>query len=185
MPEDSTKIRVSKLDAGRRQLKTAIELWFAEDDPVSIHTLAAAAHEVIHVVTKPRRDMALIFDSDHIREDRRSEVNQRLKEPANFFKHARNDLDGITEFSPALSEGFILFAIFGLQASGESVRSEEFAFLTWTQLHHPDLFTEEGGKLAGQRLSGQQRAIALGIPRNQFLQHWREAAILRETMRGR
>ena len=32
-------IVVTKLDAARRQLRTAIRLWFQEADPVSIHTL--------------------------------------------------------------------------------------------------------------------------------------------------
>ena len=38
---DNAKITVTKLDAARRQLRTAIRLWFEEGDPVSIHTLAA------------------------------------------------------------------------------------------------------------------------------------------------
>ena len=41
-------IRVSKLDAARRQLDCAIELWFADKDAVSTHGLAAAAHQIIH-----------------------------------------------------------------------------------------------------------------------------------------
>ncbi len=34
---------IVKLDAARRQLAAAIELWFIEGDSVSIHTLAYAA----------------------------------------------------------------------------------------------------------------------------------------------
>ena len=39
---DLQKLHVTKLDAARRQLETAITLWFHDGDPVSIHTLAAA-----------------------------------------------------------------------------------------------------------------------------------------------
>ena len=46
------KISISKLDAACRQLDCAIELWFADGDPVSIHTLACASHQIIHDIKK-------------------------------------------------------------------------------------------------------------------------------------
>jgi hypothetical protein len=63
-PEQTKGLRIGKLDAARRQLETAIILWFTDGDPVAIHTLAFAAYEIIHVVSKKRdpnrRD--LLFD---------------------------------------------------------------------------------------------------------------------------
>jgi hypothetical protein len=47
---DDTKIVVTKLDAARRQLKTAIKLWFEDGDPVAIHTLIVAAYEIIDIL---------------------------------------------------------------------------------------------------------------------------------------
>jgi len=38
-----TFVRLSKFEAARRQLETAIKLYFADGDEVSIHALAAAA----------------------------------------------------------------------------------------------------------------------------------------------
>jgi hypothetical protein len=55
MALDETKITISKFDAARRQLNTAITLWFADGDPVAIHTLAYAAYEIIHVEKAPAR----------------------------------------------------------------------------------------------------------------------------------
>jgi hypothetical protein len=43
-------MKISKADAAQRQLDTAIELYFAESDPVAIHTLAAAAYELIRAL---------------------------------------------------------------------------------------------------------------------------------------
>jgi len=37
------RIRVSKVEAANRPLDTAIELFFAEGDPLAVHTLAGAA----------------------------------------------------------------------------------------------------------------------------------------------
>jgi hypothetical protein len=48
------KLKLSKLDCARRQLELAIELYFMERDPVSIHTLAGAARQLIEDINKHR-----------------------------------------------------------------------------------------------------------------------------------
>ncbi len=55
-------IRVSKLNAARRQLNCALELWFSDKDEVSVHTLAAAAHQIIYDISKKKgvQDLFLI-----------------------------------------------------------------------------------------------------------------------------
>jgi hypothetical protein len=80
-------IVVTKLDAARRQLRTAIRLWFQEADPASIHTLAHAASEIIHVISKNRNRYRriLIFDADMIKDEYRSEWNEKRKNSANFL----------------------------------------------------------------------------------------------------
>jgi hypothetical protein len=42
------KLRISKIEAARRQLDSAIELWFLDKDEVSVHTLVAAAYQLVH-----------------------------------------------------------------------------------------------------------------------------------------
>ena len=58
-------IRISKLEAARRQLRTAITLWFTGGDPVAIHSLAFAAYEILHAISEKRdpNRIDLIFDS--------------------------------------------------------------------------------------------------------------------------
>ena len=70
---EPTKIRISNLDSARRQLDCAIELWFAEKDIVSVHTLVAAAHQIIHDINRRRGGRDLIFDSLVIKDEYRSE----------------------------------------------------------------------------------------------------------------
>ena len=95
MDTEAKTITISKLDAARRQLRTAMTLWFGEGDPVSIHTLANAAYEVIHVISKKRNKYRhdLLFDSDLIKDEYRGEFNKLIKKPGNFFKHAKDDFD--------------------------------------------------------------------------------------------
>jgi len=57
MGEDSKNpptLHINKLDAAKRQLRAAIRLWFDDGDPVAIHTLAHASHEIIHSLFKKK-----------------------------------------------------------------------------------------------------------------------------------
>ena len=145
MPEQLISETVSKLDAARRQLATAIELWFYDKDQVSIHTLSFAAYEVIHSVSKKRgRTQSLIFDSPVVKKEYRRQLSVLMKRTASFFKHGEHDPDGTIEFRPILSEWFIVFAIAGLEAIGILINEYESAFLWWFCFNRPDLLTQEG-----------------------------------------
>jgi hypothetical protein len=110
-------IHITKLDAARRQLQTAIELWFADGDPVAVHTLVYAAHEIIHRLYRRSGHSDLLFDSKTIAVAvDRKEFTKMLKADAAFFKHAERDieLDVAHEFHPGRNELFIIISLFGL-----------------------------------------------------------------------
>jgi hypothetical protein len=46
-PRRRARMKITKLDAAKRQLATAIRLYFEDRDPVSVHTLVMAAGEII------------------------------------------------------------------------------------------------------------------------------------------
>src|SRR5262245_37379835 len=144
MSEEGLTLRISKLDAARRQLRTAITMWFTDGDPVSTHTLAYAAHEIVHAVSKARDPNRpdLFFDTAYVREDRRTEFNQIWRESANFFKHADRDPNGLVSFAPGMTEIFIYYAIYGLELCGESPLDEFTVFLLWMQISNPSLRPE-------------------------------------------
>ncbi len=176
-------IKISKLDAARRQLQTAITLWFNDGDPVSTHTLAFAAYEIVHTISKKRdpnrRD--LVFDSLVIKDEYRKEYNIWVKRHANFFKHGDRDGEAVIEFQPLLSEQFILFAILGLELCGERKNEEESAFVWWLHIHQPDLLTDKGRKFLADHfpINGVDQLRA--IPKNEFLKAFKMA----RTMVGR
>ena len=173
---DDRKITIAKLDAARRQLETAITLWFNDGDPVSIHTLACAAYEIIHVVSKTKnRWQDLLFDSLVIKDEYRNEWTKRLKEPANFFKHARNDPDGSLDFDPAVSEGFILFALVGLRDIVKQMSRTEAAYIWWLHFHRPDLLTQGGREAFSKMFSAEQILDARTLPKALFFTTFVEA----------
>jgi hypothetical protein len=141
-------IRISKLEAARRQLRTAITLWFTGGDPVAIHTLAFAAYEVLHAISEKRdpHRIDLIFDSSWIKDEHRRDWNRVVRKDANFFKHADRDGDSVIEFKPQSSDIFILFAIYARELCGETASEEERVYGWWLRLNRPDLSTEKGRK---------------------------------------
>jgi hypothetical protein len=94
--EPVTEVTVSKLEAARRQLETAITLYFAEGDEVSTHTLGCAAYEVIQDLNRKRTGLAQPDDlmlKDMGRRYLKTQAAKKqfydvLQGPQNFFKHA-------------------------------------------------------------------------------------------------
>ncbi len=55
--------KITKFEAAKRQLDTAITLWFSEADTVSIHTLVCSAHQIIHDINQQKGHRDLLYDS--------------------------------------------------------------------------------------------------------------------------
>jgi hypothetical protein len=165
-------IHISKLDAARQQLETAVQLWFHDSDPISVHTLAFAAYDVIHAISKKRNPKRrdLLFDSRLVKEEFRSEWSVLIKTPSGFFKHARNDPEGTIDFKPALSELLIMFAIVGLATCKIDPTPAQYAFLLHRAFTGSAFFTEEGRKLYLDRLSVKDLEDIRSLPKRVFLQ---------------
>jgi len=89
-----TKLRVTKIDAARRQLETAITLWFHEADPVSIHTLACASFQLIYDINSQVGGSPMFPDrmaAVETSQARKQYLRKFLREAQNFFKHADKD----------------------------------------------------------------------------------------------
>ena len=100
------ELKISKLDAARRQLETAVRLYFSEADPVSIHTLTWAVCQVLVDISKSRAGTPMVIESilRGVLPDKVDEAKRRLSAAANFFKHADRDPDNVLTFDPAQTE---------------------------------------------------------------------------------
>ncbi|MDP2642686.1 MAG: hypothetical protein Q8P62_02490 [Candidatus Peregrinibacteria bacterium] len=90
-------IYVSKLDAAKRQLEMAIRLFLSNEEIVSTHTLAAAAHEILKNLCNKQEKESALKDTmlKMVKPERRDEFWHMLNDPENFFKHANKDPEGI------------------------------------------------------------------------------------------
>ena len=140
MEDIDADITLSKLDAARRQLETAVNLWFEERDAVSIHTLAAAAHRVVHDVATHRGGGAFLLDHVRLAEwgyDPKA-FKKALRHAETFFKHAENDPDETYTFSGNQTEFILASAIecfHGLVAERSPVLA---LFMGWLHFRHPE-----------------------------------------------
>ena len=106
-------VKISKLDAAKRQLETAIRLYFSNGDPVSIHTLTAAAYNILKDLNKQRGMPPMLVKEQlliYVREKKLKEFKEIINKAENFFKHADRDHEATIDFCPDLSDVFILDA---------------------------------------------------------------------------
>jgi len=106
--EDDQKISVSKLDAARAQLETAIRLYFTDGEPIAVHTLAAAAHQILHDISEKRGGPSSVRGFQFIRPGFEKDWHQTVTAEQNFFKHADRDPDAVLEFLPRKAPVFIV-----------------------------------------------------------------------------
>lgn len=136
---DSSKITLDKTEVARRQLSAAIDLWFADGEPVAIHTLACAAHEVLATLLLKQGKSSLMFDPKHYNPGFAGEVKKALHKHYNFFKHADRDADATIEFPVGITEVYLLIAADGWRELSGSREPIHFAFWAWCYMHHPEI----------------------------------------------
>jgi hypothetical protein len=83
----------------------------------------------------------------------------------------------VIQFSPGLSEVFLMFAIFALVSCGEALGDEEMAFDHWLSIHKPEFLKPEGRKLLAERVSAQQMAEVRNMRRPEFLEYYVKARL--------
>ena len=111
-------ILITKLDAARRQLDTAIQLFFSSGDFVSIHALSFAAYTITrNLCDKTENEATLMkFVCARIEEHQHAEFARCLNKAGNYFKHADRDPQETLEYIPEQYDVFIITAIWQYQA---------------------------------------------------------------------
>ena len=128
---------VTKIDAAVRQLNCAVELFFEDGDPIPIHTLACAAHQIVHDINRAQGGPELIFDATRKAGSDKKKLIVGLRLHANYFKHA--DVDSCPNcgirFSPKVTEVIIDSAIVGLCQLKQKLDATVSAYITYMQSH--------------------------------------------------
>jgi hypothetical protein len=129
---------ISKLEAARRQLDTAIKLYFDNEDSLSVHTLAYASFRLLF-------DLYPNFSGDgyaaKIDEMIQSIGWTQFNATANFLKHADRDADQLLDNHDAEHvEGTIGFACCLYRRITGDFTPLMRGFDCWTEALHPEAF---------------------------------------------
>ena len=137
------KIHVTKIDAARRQLVTAIRLYFADSDIVSIHTLTAAAYHITRGISESDPAFPKSFAQELeplIKDEWKDRIWTKLNETANFFKHADHDPSAAHSFRVTQTETLLFLSVNQYHALTGDRTLETRLYFIWFQLQHPEEF---------------------------------------------
>ena len=164
---------ITKMDAAHRQLCVAIQLWFEDGDEVAIHSLAAAAHQIIHDLNRRKKGPALLFDSELIPKEHRQAFVTAMKSASWFMKHADRGRTGAAkefDFDPDWNVHLIMFSLFGIRYLGEQFTIQEIAFERWHALHNPELMTPEGKERFEEEFPVHLKGAMQRFPKRKFFE---------------
>lgn len=82
--------QVTKIEAARRQIDAAIDLYFSGGDFLAIYTIGFAAHQILNDIYDHHRDDGFL---QAMSQKLPSDFRRHLANPANFLKHADRDRD--------------------------------------------------------------------------------------------
>jgi hypothetical protein len=134
---------VQKLEAAERQAAQGIRLFFERGDEIAIHTLAAAAYQILADLCGHKGIKRELEDSAILEEiGAKKDVLAALRQPQNFFKHADKDPNGTVRFSPMLSVGLLVYCATYYRLLTQRTFLEGNVLLMWFYLKHPDRLPE-------------------------------------------
>ena len=136
------RIQVTKLESARRQLETAIKLFFAGGDFVSIHTLSYAAYGITRDLCEHSKNPKSLtkWVENRVVETQQKEFFKHISKAGGFFKHADQEPKAVLEYIPEQYELFLMFAIYQYEALTNELTLPMGVFKIWYLKNRPGLF---------------------------------------------
>jgi hypothetical protein len=131
---------INKVDAARRQLVTAIRIFFERKDPLAVHTIAAATQQILLDIRSSKVE-SLLIDNEIIRSEKRKEINRMFRETQNFLKHADEDKDKMLKYYPDFTPFFLLDATYLYEQITGDKLVEGIVLSGWFRVKYPELFS--------------------------------------------
>ncbi len=123
---------ITKIEAAERQLKEAILLFFERRDPVAVHTLAGAAHQILYDIGKKKGIKSIVKDGE-VGDPKLLKHHMKLMvEAKNYFKHADRDAQDELQFSDLMNPIYLFDAIL-MHKELSDTRFKEFSiYYAWS-----------------------------------------------------
>lgn len=146
-------IETTKIESAKEQLITAINLYFENKSPVSVHTLIRASHEIFDsLCNKQGLERGVVQQgSKWIKPEMEKVFWNKIVEAKNFFKHADKDSDPYSkiEWNPEISKHYILDTIsLYSRLTKDKLTHEMIAFKIWYRINNPDMWDDTTSNIA-------------------------------------
>src|SRR6266481_3508485 len=82
-------LKLHKIEAAKRQIESAIWLWFVDGDMISVRTLTAAAHRLILDLAERWGVSAFPFTAGYFPARTGKDGRSATADAATYFKHAK------------------------------------------------------------------------------------------------
>jgi hypothetical protein len=140
------RITLTKIDAATRQYRAAVRMWFRDDDPVAIYTLAYASHEVAHTLHKKRGGkFGYVFDAPALTEQEQLKMTKGVRGWGNFMKHADRNPAGTIKFTPRFVEILLLATSSTLHSLTGKAEVEDVCLNLWMAKLVPEGYERVSG----------------------------------------
>jgi len=162
-------ISLDKVGAAKRQLKTALRLFFNDGDEVSQHTLVSAAHRILQDLCTAKglsfpdsdeRDFSIdhsIRQSLMVSKGYAENIEAAITEARNYFKHANRDPDRPLGFAFQTTHLLAFDAVRLLALLDGEFPKELRVFVLWFQLRYPE-YIQHQPDLAADLAKARARA---------------------------
>ena len=172
-------VRLTKIDAAGRLIDAAIEMFFFNYDPLAIHTIAAASHDIVRALAKRRGITDLSLSANLIKREFHKQWNDVTRSDT---KHADSDQNDAVEVDPELTEALLMFALRGMRRMGHTFNGLQTAYWTWFCLHHPAATPIDMYSL---KLPAETVTALRAMPKSDFVRKFQEAHRLERTVRSK
>jgi hypothetical protein len=147
-----TAVTCTKPQAAARQLDVAINLLFADYDPLAIRTLAAAAYGIFADLVEHRKPgeswRSKIIEGTGLSP---KEAKRVLHNAQNYLKHADTDPDAELSFDETENDQVIFVATLESGELGYPLSLEMQAFQIWYLAAYPEQIGHDSGPVLKSR----------------------------------
>ncbi|GEM_PF-5713131 len=130
---------ITKTEAALRQLDQAIRLFFHRGDTLAVHTLTAAAFQLLSDLGKKEGKVSMMRSTEHIRPERLAEWNAALRATQNFLKHGGRDPAAQHRYVEEETTLLLFEAVLLARQMLLGDSTEQTMFLVWFAHSFPDL----------------------------------------------
>jgi hypothetical protein len=135
----SKNIQLTKFEVSRRQLVTAIRLFFANEDSVSVCTLTHAAGQILDDLCKHQKKIRIRDQMAQANGTSVKNINDIIGYVRNFFKHADNDPEAdLSDFSDIDNDHLLMITTCDFETLASTKPMEIQLFQLWYFAVHPD-----------------------------------------------